>query len=546
VTWQRWLSGPLDPALIGATSEWLGSLGDEFGFAHDDLYRIELCFEELVNNLVDHTDAQYRGQTVELRALVDSRRATFTLIDPAAPFDPLARPPPAQASRIEDMAIGGQGIHLAREFSDGQRYERRGDRNLIELRFELAQPTKRPDPAAMCAPGSMSAVEIFKGVPCATLEPLIEPMPVHQIVGEQRLLARGDINDALRIVLHGRLRVYLEEPTGDDYMEVLPGGCVGEMSLIDERPVSAYVVAEPGTRLLVIAGAIFLDRLLAFPRVSRNVISTLSARTRRNDQRAIDRMHRLLLLEQAQRELQYARTIQASLLPAEPLFAGDARLDCVGRMRPAREVGGDFYDIFRLDAQHLFFVIADVCGKGLPAALFMVRAIAALRVQSAHEAQTPDYASHLIGQLNQQLCAHNDAQQFLTAFCGILDLASLRLRYVNAGHNPPLLALGSGPFHYLEEPISPIVGMIEGLNYRAGEVALDPCSVLLLYTDGVTEAENLGAEMLGEERLLARMNAVPERTAGRLVDEVFETVREFAGEAPQSDDITVLAIRWPA
>lgn len=540
---QRWLTGQLNVALVGATSGWLQSLGDEFGFLHDDLYRIQLCFEELVSNIVDYSDAQYAGQTVELRARIEQRHASFALIDPTAPFDPLSRPPPVVANRIEDMAIGGQGIHLARRFSDAQRYERRNHRNCIELGFELAQPTHRPDAQAL---DFVAAVELFNGVPLVDIGPLIEPLPIQQIVGNQRLLARGDINDALRVVLQGRLRVYLDQPQGDDFMEVLPGACVGEMSLIDERPISAHVVAEAGTRLLVIDAATFLYRLLAIPRVSRNLLSILNSRTRRNDQLAIERMRKLLQLEQAQRELQYARAIQASLLPKEPLFAGDARLDCVGRMCPAREVGGDFYDIYPLDAQHLFFVIADVCGKGLPAALFMVRSIAALRVQSANEAQTPDYAAHLIARLNQDLCAHNDAQQFLTAFCGILDLGSLRLRYVNAGHNPPLLALGRGRFCYLDEPISPIVGMVEGLNYHAGEVTLERGSVLLLYTDGVTEAENTALDMLGDERLQQRLNDAPERTAGRLVDAVFEMVREFAGEAPQSDDITVLAIRCAA
>ncbi len=540
---QRWLTGCLDAALVGATGDWLQSLGDEFGLARDDLYRIQLCFEELVSNIVAYSDAQYAGQTVELRALIGERRATIALTDPAAPFDPLSRAPPVIASRIEDMPIGGQGIHLARQFSDAQRYERREDRNCIELSFDLAQPTRMSDPDAL---GCVAAVEIFNGVPPVGIAPLIAHQPIQLIVAVQRLLERGDTNDALRVVLQGRLRVYLDRPEGDDYMDVLPGACVGEMSLIDAQPISAYVVADPGTRLLVIDAATFLDRLLAIPRVSRNLISALNDRTRRNDQRAIERMRKLLLLEQAQRELQYARAIQSSLLPKEPLIFGDERLDCVGRMCPAREVGGDFYDIFRLDARHLFFVIADVCGKGLPAAMFMVRAIAALRVQSATEAQTPDYAQHLIARLNRELYAHNDAQQFLTAFCGILDLDSMRLRYVNAGHNPPALALGHADFRYLDEPISPIVGMVETLNYRAGEVTLERGSVLLLYTDGVTEAEGPAADMLGEERLLQQLNTAPDRRAACLVDGVFELVRGFAGEAPQSDDITVLAIRCAA
>jgi len=250
--------------------------------------------------------------------------------------------------------------------------------------------------------------------------------------------------------------------------------------------------------------------------------------------------------ELVQRELQYARSIQEGLLPQEPLFPQDPRIDCCGKMSTAREVGGDFYDIYFLDKKHIFFVIADVCGKGLPAALFMVRAIEALRAQTGSESFSPDYTARLIARLNQQLCAYNSASQFLTAFCGILDLNTLKVYYVNAGHNPPLVAIGNQAFHYLTEPINPFVGMVEGLSYRAGEIQLSPGSVLLLYTDGVTEAEDKDVNMLGEDRLLERLKALPDCTAKQLVDTVFSVVRDFAADAKQSDDITVLAIRCSA
>ncbi len=181
--------------------------------------------------------------------------------------------------------------------------------------------------------------------------------------------------------------------------------------------------------------------------------------------------------------------------------------------------------------------------KALPAALFMVRAIAALRAQSGSEEQSAEYASRLITRLNNQLCEYNDSQQFLTAFCGILNLETLTIRYINAGHNVPAMAVGDEVFRYLDEPINPMVGMIEGLNYRAGEIRLEPGSVLLLYTDGVTEAEDRNGNMLGDDRLLARLNAASSRAAGLLVEEVFAEVRDFVAGAQQSDDITVLAIR---
>jgi len=557
-TKQRWLMGPLGPALIDEMGQWLQSLGAGFNFSPEDLYRIEVCGEEIIANVVNYSDPQYAGQPVQLRAVIEPRRATLTFIDPVAPYDPFSRPPPPVATSLDDIQIGGQGVHLVRELSDAHRYERRDGCNRVELVFDLTQPTQAPTPAETSVgtggspaqdPSAVTLAgqaQIFKGVPQAAIAHLLDPLPVKDICGETILLKPGDANQVVRLVLRGRLRVCLDKPGIGDYIEVGVGACVGEMSVIDDRPASAYVVAEAGTRLLVIDSATFLDQLMALPRVSRNLMSAMAERMRRSDELTVKRVRKALQMEQVQRELEYARSIQESLLPSQSLFPDDARLDTVGRMIPAREVGGDFYDIFFLDSRHVFFVVADVCGKGLPAALFMVRAISILRAQSGFEPQFVDYAARLTVRLNEQLCAYNDAQQFLTAFCGVLDLDSLTLSYVNAGHNPPVVANGAGAFEYLTDPINPFVGMIDGISYRAGTLTLQPGSALLIYTDGVTEAEDIEVNMLGEDRLLARMNAAPSRTAGELVDAVFNEVRDFAADAPQSDDITVLAIVCPA
>ena len=564
--------------LIDATSQWLQALGTEFNLSPQDTYRIDLCFTELIANAINYSDPQYANQNVELHAAIEPRKAMLTLIDPAAPFDPFTVAPPPAAKTIEEMKIGGQGIHLVREFSDSQRYERSNEKNKIELVFDLEQPAairsktavvsrdsdrrknaippvfplktkegmlerdrrKAQDRRSM---GFISWSQIFHGVPYDIVENIIERLPIQDIAGEVTLLKPGSPNDAVLTVLKGKLKVFLDQPGNGDCIEVGEGGCVGEMSVIDNQPASAYVIAEPGTRLLIIDAATFLNNIMAIPLASRNLMSAMSDRMRRSNELAIKRMRKEVEMEHAQRELQYARSIQEGLLPREPLFPGDARIECTGRMHTAREVGGDFYDIFALDERYVFFVIADVCGKGLPAALFMVRAIAALRAQSGSEEQSEDYAGRLMERLNTQLCAYNDAQQFLTAFCGILDLETLTVRYINAGHNAPAVAIGNGPFRYLSDPINPIIGMIEGLAYRAGEVILKPGSALLLYTDGVTEAEDKHGDMLGEDRLLKRLNAATSRKPGQLVEEVFDEVKRFVLDAPQSDDITVLALR---
>lgn len=559
-------------------STWLQELAEEFGITHEDLYRLELCFAELVVNVVSYADAQYARLPLELHAAIEAQRATLTLIDPAQAFDPLSVPLPPKVDKLEDFQIGGQGIRLVREFSNASRYERRAGKNRLELVFDLAVPTKAPQRGAMvprgidrrmsevssafplqCGDGRVVAQErrcasdrraksylswsqIFHNVPYSALEDLVDCFPIQTIVAGTIVLSPGEMNREVLIVLAGRLEIYLGQPGSGAFIEIAPGGCVGEMSVIDDQPASAYVVAGEGTKVLVVDADSFLNEVMAIPHVSRNLMAALSERMRRSNEQIILRVKKEMEMERVQHELQYARSIQESLLPKAPLFAAEPRLDCVGRMITAREVGGDFYDIFALDARYVFFVIADVCGKGLPAALFMVRAMAALRAQSWGNDRPAAYTEQVMIRLNEQLCAYNDAQQFLTAFCGIIDLETLTLHYVNAGHNAPLLALGDDAFAYIADPINPIVGMIEGLVYRAGQVALTPGSALLLYTDGVTEAEDIDVEMLGEERLLARLNAVAPRRSDKLVAAVFDEVREFAGEAAQSDDITVLAI----
>jgi sigma-B regulation protein RsbU (phosphoserine phosphatase) len=573
------LKGLIEDSMIAATSDWLQGLAKEFSLTHEDLYRIDLCTAELVTNVVSYAEAQYAKTPLELHAAIEERRITFTVIDSAQAFDPRSLPAPRVASRIEDLEVGGQGVHLVREFSDACSYERSNGQNRFRIQFDLAVPTKAPPQRSWISRGPerrdgtrqpsfplrrsdgtaidpdrrrkpdrradayLSSVRIFRDVPYSALEGLLDRFPIERIVATTSVLRRGESNEDVLIVLEGRLKVYLDQPGSGDFFEIGAGGCVGEMSVIDNQQVSAFVVADAGTTLLRIDGPSFLDDVMTIPGVSRNLISALSDRMRRGNEELIKRLRNELEREHMQRELQYARSIQTSLLPKEPLFPDDARLDCVGRMCTAREVGGDFYDVFALDSERIFFVIADVCGKGLPAALFMVRAMAALRAQQGGQIRPVSHTEQVTARLNQQLCAHNDARQFLTAFCGILDLETLTLHYVNAGHNAPLLALGDAPFAYLTEPINPIVGMVDALEYRSGEIRLPPHSVLLLYTDGVTEAEDSDVNMLGEDRLLARLNAATTRAAGDLVEAVFAEVNEFVGGAPQSDDITVLAIR---
>lgn len=265
-------------------------------------------------------------------------------------------------------------------------------------------------------------------------------------------------------------------------------------------------------------------------------------------------------------ELDVARQIQMSAVPHDfDSLTERFALDIAGFMRPAREVGGDFYDVFEVGERGVAFVIGDVSGKGVPAALFMMRAQSLLR-QFLLETDDLGTAFTLA---NCQLCERNDAMLFVTAFACVVDTATGEVRFANAGHNPPVLKQ-NGKLGNLACRPGLVLGAMDVVKYHEGSFACSPGEGLLLYTDGVSEAANAAEELYGEERLLetlARIDAsggegVPvgsdvqapdvaaaastaaASSAQTAVNSLVASVDAFAGEAPQADGITMLAFRW--
>lgn len=236
-------------------------------------------------------------------------------------------------------------------------------------------------------------------------------------------------------------------------------------------------------------------------------------------------------------ELSIATEIQASMLPRIfPPFPERRDLNIYATMNPAREVGGDFYDFFLVDETHLAIAVADVSGKGVPAALFMVIAKTLIKDRACSMAKPGD----IFTWVNQQLCESNQAGLFVTAWLGVIDLKTGLVEYVNAGHNPPLVALGGENFTYLKQKSGFILAGLEGFTYETSTFRMDHGDRIFLYTDGVTEAMNRQDELFGEKRLLAWMS----QNRGAAPEEALHGLREeiavFADGAEQYDDITML------
>lgn len=266
------------------------------------------------------------------------------------------------------------------------------------------------------------------------------------------------------------------------------------------------------------------------------ICSTLADRTRKLLERQIkDSADK----QQIASELSVATHIQTSMLPRIfPAFPAQKEFDIYAMTNPAKEVGGDFYDFFLVDDDHLAVVVADVSGKGIPAALFMVIAKTLIK-DHAQRGTSPDV---VFTEVNRLLCEANDEGMFVTAWLGVLELSTGHLSYVNAGHNPPLLRRAGGRYDYLRTRSGFVLAGVEETRYRSCSLELAPGDALFLYTDGVTEATDAEKQLYGEERLATALNSHKDYAPKELLSAVRDDVEAFVGQAPQFDDITVLSL----
>ena len=240
-------------------------------------------------------------------------------------------------------------------------------------------------------------------------------------------------------------------------------------------------------------------------------------------------------------ELSVATQIQADMLPRIfPPFPERKEFELYATMDPAKEVGGDFYDFFLIDDDHLGLVVADVSGKGVPAALFMVIAKTLIK----NRALLHGSPAEVLKYANEQLCEGNEAELFVTVWFAILEISTGKGIAANAGHEHPAIKRADGKWELSIYRHSPAVATMEGINFREHEFELHPGDSLYVYTDGVPEATNISNELFGPERMLDSLNRDPDADVETLAKTVKKDVDDFTGEAPQFDDITMLAFRY--
>jgi sigma-B regulation protein RsbU (phosphoserine phosphatase) len=229
------------------------------------------------------------------------------------------------------------------------------------------------------------------------------------------------------------------------------------------------------------------------------------------------------------------------MLPSTfPAFPDRREFDIYASMDPAKEVGGDFYDFFLVDEDHLCLLIADVSGKGIPAALFMMASMIIL----ANNAMMGKSPAQILADTNGAICANDREEMFVTVWLGILELSTGKLTAANAGHEYPALQKAGGRFELLKDKHGFVIGGMAGARYKEYELQLEPGDKLFVYTDGVPEATDAANELFGTERMLAALNEDPAAAPEQILEQVRRAVDGFVKDAEQFDDLTMLCIEY--
>ncbi|HUS06676.1 MAG TPA: SpoIIE family protein phosphatase [Bryobacteraceae bacterium] len=353
--------------------------------------------------------------------------------------------------------------------------------------------------------------------------------------GELKFHFAGDGEQALQLIYsHPNIELVIT----DINMPVMDGltllSKAGELRRILKTVIiSAYDDME-NIRAAMNGGAYdFLTKPIDFADLEKTIEkSQRELRTLRQGQQAQAQLSSL------EHELRIATKLQQSILPE--VIIGREEFEIAASMAAARQVSGDFYDFFLTDANHLGLAIGDVSGKGIPAALFMAVSRTLLRA-TALQGGRP---SQVLGHVNRVLLKQSHGEIFLTLLYGILDLRSGEFQFSSGGHPPAYLCSSRQRGNFLREPRGMMLGVLDNASYTDGVAQLEPGDVLAFYTDGVTEAENAGREFYTETRLKAVLESADSRPAKQLMADVLSSVQTFTEGLEQSDDITLLAVRF--
>lgn len=405
----------------------------------------------------------------------------------------------------------------------------------------------------------LSKIPLFSDLPLNELDTLLELLDTRLLTDREILFREGDPGDHFYVVLQGVLEVVMAEGRPEEMLlnRLYEGEYFGEMSLIQPGGVrTASVRAQGSATLLSMSRAQFLDLTRKHPEISASMVRVLSQRldaanaqtfrdlTEKNKQlqKAYDELKaaqaQLIEKERLERELQLAAEIQLSILPDElPLVE---KYDFGARILPARQVGGDLYDVFPLKEGKIGVLIGDVADKGIPSALFMARAHALIMA----EADIGISAGEVMRLVNYHITRLQKSTQFVTVLYGILDPATGEFSYARAGHEPPLLLHRDGAVERIPHSAGMAIGLWDDVKLDERTITLAPGDTLLMYTDGLTDCRNPQGEPFGLERIKGLLSALVSHNAQQVCTRMLDTLLQYQDGSKQDDDVTLVAVHY--
>lgn len=385
----------------------------------------------------------------------------------------------------------------------------------------------------------LAGLPMFDGLPLETLRAFIESCEFLRLDVDEVLLSPHVDNHHLYMSVGGQLVIYVDGIGSANRIEVPAGELVGEVSIVDGQRPTGFVCAATECDVLAIHEDLLWNQGLAIPGVARNFLRQMGARMRDRYvaiQRAAEQTMRLEALE---RELATAAEIQSSILPMAPLLASHPQLAVAAHLLPAKEIGGDLYDAFVIDEARVCVAIGDVAGKGIPAALFMMRCVTLLRTEMARLRS----AKAAISAINATLCEDNPTCMFVTMAIVVIDVRAQTIEYVSGGHDAPLVGDGQGGFTRLPRPRGMMLGVNPLARYDSLETRMPPGTMLVLFTDGVTEAMNADDVPYSESRLLACLRTSSSCSPDEVLSCILQDLAVHVGDSARSDDLTLMALR---
>lgn len=363
-----------------------------------------------------------------------------------------------------------------------------------------------------------------------SFDPLVPYMRGQEFKKDEVVFNKGDQSDKLYYIQKGSVRIV------EINKRLSEGNIIGEMGFFrPSKNRTMTAVCETDAVLLHITHDALLDVYYQDPTVGFNFIPLITHRLIENMKAETKKKERI------ESELRIARDIQASSLPRVfPAFPDRKEFDVYACMKPAEEVGGDLYDFFFIDDHRLCFLIGDVSGKGVPAAIFMMTTKTLLKTETMRGRSVDE----VLRTVNNIIASENDTSMFITLFYGILDTRSGELVYGNAGHNRPLLCRAGQGFSFIFPKANFVLGPMEGTEFEFESLKLEPGDTVFLYTDGVTEATNSDGQLYSDERLHQTLSGLKGKDVSGMIAGVNDDLEVFTRHALQYDDITMLAVRY--